>query len=85
MKQAIKENLDEMVKDGFLDEERREELERQLEEKRKFLQGARAKLDNVNFISRAPAEVVQEQRDRVSEMERQIQAIEQNLHELQQA
>jgi valyl-tRNA synthetase len=60
-------------------------LERQREEKRKFLHGARAKLDNVNFISKAPAEVVQEQRDRVVEAERQIQAIEQNLHELQQA
>lgn len=32
MKEAIKENLDEMVQDGFLDEERRQELERQLEE-----------------------------------------------------
>jgi hypothetical protein len=29
--------------------------------------------------------VVQEQRDRVAEAEKQIQAIEQNLHELQQA
>ncbi|MBI1914740.1 MAG: valine--tRNA ligase [Planctomycetes bacterium] len=60
-------------------------LERQLEEKRKFLQGARAKLDNMNFINKAPAEVVQELRDRVAEVEKQIQAIEQNLHELQQA
>lgn len=33
MKEEIKENLDEMVKDGFLDEERRAELEKQLEEK----------------------------------------------------
>jgi uncharacterized protein YegL len=33
MKETIKENLDEMVKDGFLDEERRAELEKQLEEK----------------------------------------------------
>src|SRR5262245_377880 len=60
-------------------------LERQLAEKHKFLQGARAKLDNASFISRAPAEVVQEQRDRVPEAERQIQAIEQNLRELQQS
>lgn len=33
LKEAIRENLDEMADDGFLDEERREELERQLEEK----------------------------------------------------
>ncbi|OGK19707.1 hypothetical protein A3D80_01865 [Candidatus Roizmanbacteria bacterium RIFCSPHIGHO2_02_FULL_40_13b] len=32
MKEVIKESLDEMVQDGFLDEERREELEKQLEE-----------------------------------------------------
>ena len=60
-------------------------LQKQLEEKRRFLQGARAKLDNVNFMSKAPAEVVQEQRERVAEAEKQIQTIEQNLHELQQA
>jgi len=60
-------------------------LQKQRDEKRKFLKAARAKLDNVNFMSKAPAEVVQEQRDRVAEAEKQIQAIEQNLHELQQA
>ncbi len=33
MKEVIKENLDEMVQDGFLDEARRQELEQQLEQK----------------------------------------------------
>lgn len=32
MKEEVKENLDEMVEDGFLDEQRREELEKQLED-----------------------------------------------------
>lgn len=32
MKEVIKENLDEMVQDGFLDEQRRQELEKQLDE-----------------------------------------------------
>src|SRR5262249_12609336 len=46
-------------------------LQKQRDEKRKFLKAARAKLDNVNFMSKAPAEVVQEQRDRVAEAEKQ--------------
>ena len=59
-------------------------LEKQREDKRKFLQGLQAKLANVNFTSRAPAEVVQEQRDRAADAEKQIQAIEETLRELRQ-
>ena len=60
-------------------------LEKQREEKRKFLQGAKAKLENASFRSKAPAEVVQEQLDRVADAEKQLQAIEDNLRELRQA
>jgi valyl-tRNA synthetase len=59
-------------------------LEKQREDKRKFLQGLQAKLANINFTSKAPQEVVQEQRDRAADAEKQIQAIEENLRELRQ-
>ncbi len=38
-------------------------LEKQIAEKQKFLQSIQAKLANEGFVSRAPADVVQQQRD----------------------
>jgi valyl-tRNA synthetase len=58
-------------------------LEKQLAEKRKHLQGTRAKLENPSFVGKAPAEVVQQQHDLVAELESQIKTIEENLRELQ--
>jgi valyl-tRNA synthetase len=58
-------------------------LQKQLAEKLKHLQAARAKLGNTNFVERAPAEVVQQQRGLVADLQAQIQAIEDNLRELQ--
>jgi valyl-tRNA synthetase len=57
-------------------------LEKQLAEKRKFLQSIQAKLENANFVAKAPAEVVQQQRDQVVELEKQIATIMANLQEL---
>jgi valyl-tRNA synthetase len=57
-------------------------LEKQLTEKRKHLQSARAKLENESFVTKAPAEVVQQQRDLVGDLQRQIQALEENLRDL---
>src|SRR5947209_2470651 len=59
-------------------------LEKQRAEKLRHLQGARAKLGNSNFVERAPAEVVQQQRDLVADLQAQVQAIEENLRELRQ-
>ncbi len=59
-------------------------LEKLLAEKRKHLQAARAKLSNANFVERAPADVVQQQRDLVADLQAQIKAIEENLKELSQ-
>ncbi len=59
-------------------------LEKQIAEKRKHLQGARAKLQNESFISKAPPEVVQQQREMVAEVENQIRLLEENLRELRQ-
>jgi valyl-tRNA synthetase len=50
--------------------------------KRKHLQAAQAKLRNANFVERAPAEVVQQQRDLVTDLQAQIKAIEDNLKDL---
>jgi valyl-tRNA synthetase len=59
-------------------------LQKQLAEKLKHLQAARTKLDNANFVERAPADVVQQQRDLVADLQNQIKAIEENLRELSQ-
>jgi valyl-tRNA synthetase len=60
-------------------------LEKQIAEKRKHLQATRAKLGNAGFVERAPAEVVQQQRELVVELENQIRTLESNLRELRQA
>jgi valyl-tRNA synthetase len=60
-------------------------LEKQLVEKQKHLQRAQAKLNNANFVAKASAEVVQQQRDLAKDLQGQIRAIEQNLRELRQA
>jgi valyl-tRNA synthetase len=60
-------------------------LEKQKAEKLRVLQGARAKLANSNFVDRAPADVVQQEKDRVNDLQAQIQVIEENLRDLRQA
>lgn len=60
----------------------RDRLQKQLAEKTKFLQATQAKLNNEGFVARAPAEVVQQQRDQVAELESQVRSIESNLREL---
>jgi valyl-tRNA synthetase len=57
-------------------------LEKQLMEKRKHLQAAEAKLKNASFVDKAPAEVVQQQRDLVADLQSQIKVMEENLGEL---
>jgi valyl-tRNA synthetase len=59
-------------------------LEKQLGDKMKHLQGSRAKLENANFVDKAPPEVVQAQHDLVSDLQAQIKAIEEILKELRQ-
>jgi valyl-tRNA synthetase len=59
-------------------------LEKQIAEKVKHLQAARAKLENAGFVDRAPAEVVQQQRDLVAETQQQLQTMEASLSELRQ-
>jgi valyl-tRNA synthetase len=58
--------------------------EKQLAEKRKHLQAAQDKLENQSFINKAPADVVQQQRDLVADLQNQLRALEEHLRELQQ-
>ena len=60
-----------------------ERLRKELAGKLKHLQAARAKLGNSNFVDKAPAEVVQQQRDLIEDLQKQVWAIEENLRELQ--
>ena len=57
-------------------------LEKQIVDKKKSLEGTKAKLANEKFVSSAPAEVVQAQRDLLADIEKQITSLEENLKEL---
>jgi valyl-tRNA synthetase len=57
-------------------------LEKQIAEKRKHLTATEAKLQNANFRDKAPAELVEQQRDLVTELQNQIKVLEGNLREL---
>jgi valyl-tRNA synthetase len=57
-------------------------LEKQLGDKRKQLDGTRGKLANEGFLSRAPAEVVAEQRQLVTDLEKQIVSLEETIRDL---
>jgi valyl-tRNA synthetase len=68
---------------GLIDlAEEAKRLEKQLAEKKKHLQAAKAKLENPNFRDKAPPEVVQQQRDAVADLEKQIAVMEENLRGL---
>ncbi len=59
-------------------------LRKQQAEKAKHLQSAQAKLQNGNFVDRAPAEVVQQQRELVADLQAQLETIAVSLCDLQQ-
>ncbi|HEY1379340.1 MAG TPA: valine--tRNA ligase, partial [Gemmataceae bacterium] len=68
---------------GLIDVDKEvQRLEKQRAEKQKHLAATRAKLANATFVERAPADVVQQQRELVTELEQQIGTIEANLSEL---
>ena len=58
-------------------------LEKQIAEKTKQLEGVKAKLANPAFADKAPADVVQIQRDLAIDLENQIRAMNENLKDLQ--
>ena len=60
-------------------------LQKQIADKRKSLDGTKAKLSNEKFVAGAPPEVVQQQHDLVADIEKQIAAMEDNLKDLESA
>jgi valyl-tRNA synthetase len=68
---------------GLIDVEKEtKRLQKLLGEKSKQLQTAEAKLTNSNFLDKAPADVVQQQKDLVDSLKEQIKVIDSNLKEL---
>jgi len=57
-------------------------IEKDLVAKRKYLQSMQAKLDNPSFRDKAPADVVQQMREQVTDTQKQIAILEENLAEL---
>jgi len=63
--------------DGLVDTKAEaEKLDKELDKLRGFLKGVDAKLSNDAFVSKAPAAIIQNQRDRKAELEAQIAALE---------
>ena len=59
-------------------------LHKELENTQKQLAGVQAKLNNEQFVSKAPAHIVQNQRDTAAKLEEKIQMLEQSLAEMNQ-
>lgn len=60
----------------------RKRLEKQREETAKFIKSFEAKLSNKAFVDKAPADVVQQQRDKLAELEGQLVSVEAALAKL---
>ncbi len=59
-------------------------LHKELENTQKQLAGVQAKLNNEQFVSKAPAPIVQNQRDTAAKLKEKIQMLEQSLAEMNQ-
>ena len=57
-------------------------LDKQIAEARKQAAALQGKLSNVSYVKNAPAEVVQESREKVAELTRQAETLEENLRDL---
>ena len=62
---------------AVLDNKRKE-----IEDKQKFLKSVEGKLSNESFVSRAPAEVVEKERSKVTEIREELDRLESGLAEL---
>jgi valyl-tRNA synthetase len=68
---------------GLIDlDEERARLERELERARSELARAQGKLANERFVTRAPADVVQTERDKVDEWQEAVERLDAQLHTL---
>ncbi len=60
-------------------------LEKQLADKIKQLEGTRKKLENADFMKRAPKEVVEQQQQLINDLQQQIGILEETIRDLKQA
>ncbi len=60
----------------------KERLEKEIDKLTRGIRAARSKLDNDNFINKAPADVVDRERRRLQQMEQELQAAEEALSDL---
>jgi len=79
---AVADNLEIYVHDVIDVEAERQRLEAQKENLVGRIKSAEAKLSNENFLNRAKAQIVQRERDRLSELQEQLTTVEKNLNEL---
>ncbi len=68
---------------GMIDlEQERERLRKEIEQKENFLQGVQKKLRNAQFTSRAPAEVVDRERQKEADATAEVRRLRANLEDL---
>lgn len=60
----------------------RERIEKEIQQKEAFYKSTQGKLANESFVSRAPAEVVQKEKDKLSEIEAELKRLRFSLSEL---
>ena len=70
------------ISDFFDVEAEKKRLDGEKEKLAKFAKSISGKLSNENFVSRAPAEVVQAEREKLAEVEEKLTAIEAALAKL---
>jgi len=69
--------------EGLIDvDAERKRLEKQKEEVLAGVKSNEAKLGNENFISRAKPEIVQQTRDKLAELKKRLEAVEENIRQL---
>jgi valyl-tRNA synthetase len=61
----------------------RKRLEKERENLKKQISGIESKLANKNFVDRAPPDVVQQQRDKLAELQNQLKSVETALAKLE--
>ena len=60
-------------------------LDKQVADKTKQLEGTRKKIDNADFVARAPKEVVEQQHQLIAELQQQLHILEESIRELKEA
>ena len=74
------ENQVHVILEGLLDfQEEKERLRKQIKAIEKELAGANKKLNNNQFLEKAPAEIVEEVREKVGSMGNKLEKLNQNL------